>query len=98
MKFSKRHASLLLVLLLLPGLVMAGLRCGTQLALEGDTKSEVLAKCGNPVSLESIGVREVRGTYVSVEQWTYAQGAGRFLKILEFHGSKLVSIQSGGRL
>lgn len=95
---AKPLSSVLIVLLLLPVLAIAGMRCGTQLAREGDTKSEVLAKCGEPAAAEFIGMREVRGSFVTVEQWTYALGAGRFLQILEFHGSELVAIRNGGRL
>jgi hypothetical protein len=98
MRFARRLSYWFVVLVLLPGLATAGLRCGTQLAREGDTKAEVRAKCGSPVTSEFVGVKEVRGNFVNVEQWTYQPGAGKFLQVLEFHGGELVSIRNGGRI
>ena len=47
-----------LALLLMPS-VSFGFRCGNKLVAIGDTKGEVLAKCGQPDLIETEEVREV---------------------------------------
>jgi len=76
----------------------SSLRCRGKLISLGDTKAEVLAKCGEPSLMEG-GTAErysLRRTgAASVEQWTYNFGPSKFMKILTFQGSKLKKIEGG---
>ncbi len=83
-----------------PGIVWA-MRCGSQIIAEGDTKAEVLAKCGEPLLREYIGedaeFHYGYGVYSKriVEDWTYNFGPRKFMQILRFRGSTLIHINSG---
>lgn len=85
-----------------PGTVWA-LRCGSQIVGEGDTKVEVLAKCGEPLLREYIGEDATfnygYGTYSkrTVEEWTYNFGPNKFMQILRFRGSTLIDIKNGDK-
>lgn len=92
-----------LALLLMPS-VSFGFRCGNKLVAIGDTKGEVLAKCGQPDLIEKDEMREVLGSAdednlqqitTIVETWTYNLGPDRFIKILTFEGSTLTGIKDG---
>lgn len=96
---------LTLALLLMPSLSF-GFRCGNKLVAIGDTKAEVLAKCGKPDLIEKDEMREVLTstdkddlqeitTTTRVETWTYDLGSNRFMKILTFEGSRLTNIEDG---
>ncbi|MFC1863420.1 DUF2845 domain-containing protein [Thermodesulfobacteriota bacterium] len=87
-------------------------RCGNEVIKIGDTKSEVLLKCGPPTlnfedSIETRGsyrkkfsLDERDGTYYEksqiVEEWTYNCGTARFIYILTFTGGRLNDIRSVG--
>jgi hypothetical protein len=75
----------------------------------GDTKVDVVAKCGEPAVKESR--QETRVTEVfdkgnkssrefrqtgTVDQWTYNFGPSRLLYFLRFENGKLVEIETGG--
>ena len=67
--------------------VLSPVRCGTKLIQAGrDTKSTVLAKCGEP-STRNPGRRG--GGVV----WTYNRGSSRFMGILRFTGPNLTAIE-----
>ena len=76
--------------------------CSEQLVSVGDSKTDVLAKCGEP-SLKDSHVEEFRekldGTernvFVTVEEWTYNLGPTRFVRILTFRNSRLTDIKTG---
>jgi hypothetical protein len=77
-------------------------RCKGSLIEEGDTKSEILAKCGKPdfVDLTSELARapsRLGGTFVvgvaEREVWTYERGSGEFPAILTFDGITLERIE-----
>jgi hypothetical protein len=78
--------------------------CTEQVLSVGDTKSDVVAKCGDPflkdVHQEELRERlesgEVRKTFVVVEEWTYNLGPNRFTRILTFRNNKLIDIRTGG--
>lgn len=103
----RSYSSLLMVfiiglLFLSPGIASA-MRCGNQIVGEGDTKAEVLAKCGQPLLREYIGEDSEfnygYGTYSKrvVEDWTYNFGPRKFMQILRFRGSTLVHIKNGDK-
>lgn len=87
------------------------LRCGTDFASIGNTKGEILEKCGEPVAKDnfcqasepSTTSTQTRGTTVNVvpcknvDLWTYNPGYGQFMTTLRFEEGKLVSIKYGER-
>jgi len=76
--------------------------CSEQIVFIGDSKVDVLAKCGEP-SLKDTHVEEIREkvgnterkTFVTVEEWTYNLGPSRFVRILTFRNNKLADIRTG---
>ena len=67
-----------------------GFRCGTRLVRTGDTKLDVMEKCGPPVFKETVsGANEAL-----VEQWHYRPDTGSFPRILTFTGGRLVDIEA----
>ncbi|RLU07701.1 hypothetical protein CS078_17825, partial [Pseudomonas prosekii] len=54
------------------------LRCGSQLISVGDRSSEVLQKCGEPVSRDLLGYKRSanRREEFQVEEWTYGPNGG----------------------
>jgi len=49
---------LLLIFFMVPVSQADGMRCGNSLILTGDTKAEVLIKCGEPLTRETIAIEE----------------------------------------
>jgi len=109
--------STLMMLLLLPlrtefGLALEpveSMRCSSKLVQVGDTKVDVLAKCGEPALRENIvrkhsvkKSKSKRGSTVEDrsrvdDQWTYDFGPHNFIYTLTFEGVELKSIGRGGR-
>ena len=81
----------------------ASLDCGGGIISEGDTRMDVLAKCGPPDSKEShdeelverLGQGERRKTFIAVEEWTYDFGPARFSRIVTLRNGKVADIRSG---
>ena len=79
------------------------MRCGNRLVRAGDTKGDVLAKCGEPALKDFVGVDESynRSTSSSstrtVEEWTYLPGEGRRARTVIFQGNRVVDIFEGDR-
>jgi len=77
--------------------------CSEQIVSVGDSKSDVLAKCGEPTWKdtrqeefnEKQGMGQVRDIFVTIEEWTYNLGSNRFVRILTFRNGKLFDIKSG---
>ncbi|WP_433741510.1 DUF2845 domain-containing protein [Pseudomonas putida] len=71
------------------------LRCGSQLISVGDRSSEVLQKCGEPVSRDLLGYKRSanKREEFQVEEWTYAPHGGMY-QYLRFEGNRLVQITS----
>jgi len=99
---------ILCLLFLLASLVFGdSMSCGNRIVGTGDTKAEVLIKCGEPVLLkEKVGEKSVyvklsdswwKSSTVTVERWTYNPGYGKFLRILTFEGDILVKIEKGDK-
>ena len=109
---SKPRAVLWLgVCLLAASPTFAALRCGTKLVSEGDTRSEVAAKCGEPtevVTQKSVFRRPVIWSNgrpyfigedvieVPVEAWIYNLGPNKLMRRLRFEGGVLTEIESLG--
>ena len=71
------------------------LRCGSQLISLGDRASEVLQKCGDPVSRDVLGYKRSanRREEFQVEEWTYGPNNGMY-QYLRFEGNRLRQITS----
>lgn len=81
------------------------LRCGTSLIEVGDTKAEVVEKCGRPTAVDKYCHNEyVQGRFGveaicrSVDLWTYNFGVGRFLENVEFEEGRVSNITEGDRI
>ena len=74
------------------------LRCGQKLVRPGDTKVEVILKCGEPFAIDKSGKSKIKNAYVDIERFTYVQEKGSFVKILEFSNGVLVKITHGPRI
>jgi hypothetical protein len=73
----------------------AGMRCGSKLISEGDSKARVLMACGEPfledlIAVERIGESGRLITTTFVEEWSYANPAGEDPRKLRFEGSRVV--------
>ncbi|WP_447891814.1 DUF2845 domain-containing protein [Pseudomonas atacamensis] len=71
------------------------LRCASQLISLGDRASEVLQKCGEPVSRDVLGYKRSanRREEFQVEGWTYGPNNGMY-QYLRFEGNRLRQINS----
>ena len=103
MKKSLTIGLLILTLFLITNSASA-LRCGNELVLVGDSKYEVLSRCGQPVHKEFLGVQESKkfrrrtksGSDVKVEVWIYTAkqlGSTSYDQQLIFVGLDLVEIR-----
>jgi len=96
----KAFLCLLLVALSAP-LSAETLRCARDLVSTGDHASEVLDKCGEPNSRDTIGYRrrgDDWGNYeeVRIEEWVYGPRNGMYY-FLRFEGNRLTTIDSQRR-
>jgi hypothetical protein len=88
-----------------------GFRCGTKLVLEGATRSEVAAKCGEPtevMTMRSVFRRPVIWTHgrpyfigedyieVPVESWVYNLGPNKLMRRIRFEGGVVTEIETLG--
>jgi len=83
--------------------VADSMRCGTRLVTTGDSKAEVLVRCGTPdwrdrwsekVIEDFAGLHE-RRVSLEREQWIYNFGPQSFLRFLVFENGKLTAITTG---
>ena len=85
----------------------AALRCGTALVSDGASKSDVVAKCGEPIAkesrTESEEVKERDGdtstkrvVNKTFEEWTYNFGPNRLMQVVVFENGKLIDVKSSG--
>jgi hypothetical protein len=77
-------------------------RCGSHLITEGDTRSEVIAHCGEPTEVESrsaiLRPYTVGDSFVEVpvDVWVYNLGPNKLMRRLRFEDGKLVDIETLG--
>lgn len=104
----KKTMMLLIFLVSVATLPAHALRCGNALVAEGDHKTEVLRKCGDPINVD---IRFERRNVVDphhgshrpdydrvyptaeVEEWTYNFGPQRFMQLLRFENGILKEIR-----
>jgi hypothetical protein len=86
--------------------------CGRDLVAEGDSKLQVLQKCGEPTDHQSrveyrsivlrgsdvthSGVDVIRQEQINIEEWSYDLGHHRFIQLLHFENDRLLSIKELG--
>lgn len=92
------HIPLLLLLALPLAEASSTYRCGSALVSTSAPTSEVQGKCGEPLSRDFLGYKEVLDQYgfrneVTVEEWTYGPRGGMY-HFLRFEGGRLVEIRS----
>jgi len=87
-----------------------GFRCGTKLVVEGSTRGEVVARCGEPTDVErrTLLRRPVLWRYgrpfylsedlveVPVETWTYNLGPNKLMRRLRLEDGVVVEIDTLG--
>jgi len=90
-----------IAVLLMAASTASAMWCNGHVILVGDTKPEVLTKCGEPfyANVIATAARSYRGAkaYVTVEQLAYNQGPRTFLKVLTFKGGELIRIEDGDK-
>jgi len=80
-----------------------GPQCEDRIISIGDTKNEVVAKCGDPFYRtvhneelwEPLGSNSSRKVVVNVEEWTYNFGPQRFMRIITFRNGRVVDVRTG---
>ena len=87
-----------LALLFSPLSQAATLRCGSSLISSDDHLSEVHSKCGEPVTRQFLGYREVIDYYggttqVPIEEWSYGPRNGMYY-YLRFEANRLIKVES----
>ncbi|WP_090262185.1 DUF2845 domain-containing protein [Pseudomonas panipatensis] len=99
MKYLDKCLFGLLLLALLPPVAHASsLRCSRGIASEGDTKDQVLQKCGEPVTREVWGPALLNNGVpkkgaAQVEYWRYGPDGGVYRK-LRFIDERLVQVET----
>jgi hypothetical protein len=79
-------------------------RCGDRVVLLGDTKAEVIIKCGDTDMKDSHEENIIKNidpftkqkVTVVVDEWTYNLGPDSLIRILRFENGRLVDIKTGG--
>ena len=79
------------------------MRCGNHLVAAGDSKMDVLVRCGPPTLAEPVAVSSyerydfggVQGYAYPVEVWHYNCGRGVLVKRLLFEGGFLRAVEAG---
>jgi len=86
-----------------------GMRCGSNLVVEGDTKYQVYQRCGNPdfqdtrtiyrsVRIRGSGLGEpgldvFETIPVQLDEWTYNFGPERFVEQVIFENGRVINIR-----
>ena len=65
------------------------LRCGSYLIRVGDTKVDVIRRCGEPFFREVISGANERNE----EQWFYVPASTQFQRIVTFRGTRVIRIE-----
>jgi hypothetical protein len=101
---------LVLVLALAAAAPAYAFRCGTKLVSEGDTRSQVIAKCGEPTEVDRrttlresivwVGGRAYRGgvglVEIPIEFWVYNLGPSKLMRRVRFEDGVVVEIETLG--
>jgi hypothetical protein len=79
-------------------------RCDGKVVSRGDTKADVIMKCGEPALkdsreekiIEKVDADTKRKVTVIIDEWTYNLGPDMFMRVLKFTDGKLVDIREAG--
>jgi len=71
-------------------------RCGSRVVSTGDSKADVIVKCGPPDYSEVVSFSVSETSVTKIEAFYYNCGEGRFVHVLTFKGSILVGIKPTG--
>lgn len=107
-----KRAAAVMILGLLTCSPAFAFRCGNKLVSEGDTRAQVVAKCGEPtdvITLASVFRRPLVYGYggrpyyvgenyveVPVESWVYNLGPNKLMRQLRFEGGVVTEIETLG--
>jgi Protein of unknown function (DUF2845) len=69
--------------------------CGGGLVAVGDTRLDLVAKCGAPTLLEAEPVAPTGDPSLAIERWTYNFGPERFLQVVSLQGGRIIRIERG---
>ena len=93
-------ASILALLGLCQNLAADGIRCGRKLVHVGDSASELLRACGEPVhkdrGRQTVSVRGVKKE-TSVERWYYKKSSRSLERVVMMYQGKVVAVEIGSR-
>jgi hypothetical protein len=78
--------------------------CGERIVAPGDSRAEVLAKCGEPAwkevredtVTEALLANRTAVNFVTTEEWVYNFGSSALILFLRFQGDRLAVIETGG--
>jgi hypothetical protein len=99
LKLKTNYLITLMTLLAISVNATAGLRCKSGLLVsKGDTKFEVINKCGSPTHKEYFGQVEVEEKLVNLERWVYVPRKGKLVKYLDLHNGVVNEISTGSRV
>ncbi len=106
MRITKPLLAVLLALAAVSALAdtSGGPRCGNRIVSLGDTKAEVIIKCGAPVwkddwtdqIINDVNTVDELRVSVARERWVYNLGPNSFLRFLSFENGRLTDISMGG--
>ncbi|WP_339490344.1 DUF2845 domain-containing protein [Pseudomonas sp. EL_65y_Pfl2_R95] len=74
------------------------LRCGSALVTTDDSTSEVQDKCGEPISRDFLGYKQIVDAFgytneVAIEEWAYGPRSGMY-HFIRFEGNRLKRVTS----
>ncbi|WP_320151085.1 DUF2845 domain-containing protein [uncultured Tolumonas sp.] len=99
---SKTGLLLVGMLLSMPALAEGSMRCGSSIISVGDTKTEMLMKCGTPMStdVKTTLIKNENGTQSVVqtgEIFTMDMGKDKFVALVTIENGVITHIEDGPR-
>ncbi len=98
---STRHLVFILTLAIVcQDLAAGGIRCGRKLVNIGDSTSELIRSCGEPLhkdrGRQAVSVRGVKKE-TNVERWYYKKSSRSLERVVMIYQGKVVSVEVGSR-
>ena len=76
------------------------LRCGRKVIRNGDSSADLMQKCGEPQSRDSVQEElwlDRTQQKVRVERWHYKQGSSKLARVVLVYRGEVVGIRTGNR-